>query len=171
MDVDQSTFHAIQIQPNSRNPYGLDENCVFVSMAYLVSTRSDNVTPHDIVNMSEMMQPADGRGGLEPYDIERLLAAVAEKKRLKYVFQQWSDHRALDEVLESHGTKKVAVLYRRNNKYRTGHCVVWDMDLQGNGQKGYLDFQQAQHPVPCEKDGDEYIDDMLEYYFLFEGRA
>ena len=61
-----------------RNPHVVEENCDFVSMAYLFSTPNHQVTLNDLVKMTETMQPTDGKGGLEtPGGVERLLKDAA----------------------------------------------------------------------------------------------
>ena len=73
--------------PNSRNPYALDENCVFVSMAYLVSDNTGRqVTLHDIVRMTERMQPADGSGkGMYIVEIQDMVTRVAQQMGVRGV--------------------------------------------------------------------------------------
>lgn len=71
-------------ETNHYNPNGLDENCAFVSMAYLLDPTGKKITAHDMVNITEEMQPADGTGGVELETVQRMLDQVKAKQKREY---------------------------------------------------------------------------------------
>jgi hypothetical protein len=69
---------------NHYNPDGLDENCAFVSMAYLMDPTGKNITAKGVVAMTEEMQPADGSGGVELETVRTMLYQVKAKEGRDY---------------------------------------------------------------------------------------
>jgi hypothetical protein len=61
------------------NPDGLDENCVFISMAYLLDPTGERITAKTIVDTTGEMQPADGSGGVAFTTLQKMLNDVSGK--------------------------------------------------------------------------------------------
>jgi hypothetical protein len=79
-------FASAVLQPpiNPYNPNGLDENCVFISMGYLLDPSAAVINARKIVDITEEMQPADGRGGVTPIVLSRMLDSVHQKLGIEY---------------------------------------------------------------------------------------
>ena len=77
MDVDEPLA-------NQYNPDGLDENCVFISMAYLLDPTGTKITAKTIVGTTEEMQPADGSGGVAITTLRRMLDDVSSRLHVKH---------------------------------------------------------------------------------------
>lgn len=71
------------------NPYnesGLGENCVFISMAYLLDTHATEIKAREIVKITGQMQPDDGSGGIDDADLSRILTEVQRELKVEYVY-------------------------------------------------------------------------------------
>lgn len=82
-------------------------------------------------------------------------------------YGEWvKGEKPLEQFVEDNDADKMAILYRRPDG--SGHCVVYDADLQKSQGSGFVDFQSSANPAGFEKDGDQYIEDQAVSYFLIK---